>query len=83
MSSQLLCWLGKERLWSHCYHLFHLGVKEVGDVFNALKSQRILKFDETQQLLPIPPNYVFISQQLQNVTLMQDPLPLQVEEQSC
>ena len=54
--------------------LFHLGVKEVGDIVEA-PSQRILEFVEVRQLLHIPPNYGFAWQQLQNIALMQGPLP--------
>ena len=61
--------------------LFCLGIKEVGDIFEA-RSQRIMEFVEAQQLLCIPPNYGFIWQHLQNIALMQGPLPLQTEEQS-
>ena len=60
--------------------LFRLGVKEVGDIVEA-PSQRILEFVEARQLLRIPPNYGFIWQQLQNIPLMQGPLPLQTGEQ--
>ena len=81
MSSRLLCWPGKERLRSHFNCLFRLGVKEVGDIVDA-QSQRILGFVEARQLLRIPPNYGFIWQQLQNIPLMQGPLPLQTREQS-
>ena len=42
MSSRLLCWLGKERLRSQ---FNRLGVKEVGDIVEAL-SQRIFEFVE-------------------------------------
>ena len=76
LSSRLLCWLGKERLPSHFNCLFRLGVKEVRDIVEA-PSQRILGFVEARQLLRISPNYGFIWQQLQNIPLMQGPLPLQ------
>ena len=52
MFSRLLCWLGKERLRSQFNRLFHLGVKEVGDIVEA-PSQRMLEFVEAQQLLRI------------------------------
>ena len=80
MSSRLLCWPGKERLRSQFNRLFRLGVKEVGDIVEV-PSQRILEFTEARQLLRIPPNYGFIWQQLQNIALMQGPLPLQTGEQ--
>ena len=80
VSSRLLCWPGKERLRSHFNRLFRLGVKEVGDIVEV-QSQRILGFVEARQLLRIPPNYEFIWQQLQNISLMQGPLPLQTGEQ--
>ena len=80
LSSRLLCWPGKERLCSQCNHLFRLGVKEVGDIVEA-PSQRMLEFVEARQLLHIPPNYGFIWQQIQNIPLMQGPLPLQTREQ--
>ena len=57
-----------------------MGVKEVGDIVDA-QSQRILGFVEARQLLGIPPNYGFIWQQLQNIPLMQGPLPLHTREQ--
>ena len=38
-------------------------------------------FVEARQLLCIPPNYWFIWQQLQNIPLMQGPIPLQTGEQ--
>ena len=79
MSSRLLCWPGKERLRSQFNCLFRLGVKEVGDIVEV-PSQRILEFTEARQLLRIPPNYGFIWQQLQNIALMQGPLPLQTGE---
>ena len=42
VSSQLLCWPGKERLWSHFNRLFRLEVKEVGDIITiAFRSGRI------------------------------------------
>ena len=44
-------------------------------------SQRNLGFVKARQLLRIPPNYGFIWQQLQNIPLMQGPLPLQTGEQ--
>ena len=62
VSSRLLCWPRKERLRSQLNCLFRLGAKEVGDIVEA---QRILEFVEARQLLCIPPNYVFIWQQLQ------------------
>ena len=80
MSSQLLCWPGKERLRSHFNRLFHLGVKEVGDIVEA-QSQRILGFVEVRHLLGIPPNYGFIWQQLHNIPLIQGSLPLHTGEQ--
>ena len=79
MCPRLLCWPGKERLRSHFNRLFLLGVKEVGDIVEA-QSQRILGFVEARQLLGIPPNYGFIWQYIQNIQLMQGPLPLQTEE---
>ena len=51
----------------------------VGDIVEA-QSQRILGFVEARQLLGIPPNYGFIWQ-LQNIPLMQGPLPLHTGEQ--
>ena len=80
VSSRLLCWPGKERLRSHFNRLFRLGVKEVGDIVTA-QSQRILGFVEARHLLRIPPNYGFIWQQLQNIPVMQGPLPLHTEDQ--
>ena len=44
-------------------------------------SQRILEFVEYWQLLRILPNYGFIWQQLQYISLMQGPLPIQTKEQ--
>ena len=80
MSSRLLFWHKNERLRSQFNCLFRLGVKEMGDIVEA-PSQRILDFVEARQLLHIPPNYGFIWQQLQNIALMQGPLPLQTYEQ--
>ena len=59
--------------------LFRLWVNEVKYIVDA-SSQRILEFVETRQLLCIPPNYGFIWKQLQNIALMQGPLPLQTGE---
>ena len=44
-------------------------------------SQRILGFVEAGQILRILPNYGFIWQQVQNIPLMQGPLPLHTGEQ--
>ena len=76
MHSWLLCWPGKEILRSQFNHLHHFGLKPVGDVIEA-PSQRILDFVEARQLLRILSNYGFIVQQLQNIALIQDALPLQ------
>ena len=51
----------------------------MGDIVEV-QSQGILGFVEARQLLRILPNYGFIWQQLQNIPLMQDPLPLQTGE---
>ena len=40
----------------------------------------MLEFVESRQLLHIPPNYGFIWQQIQNIPLMEGPLPLQIGE---
>ena len=72
VSSRLLCWPGKERLRSQFNCLFHLGVKEVEDIVEAL-SQRILQFVEARQLLCIPLNYGFIWEQIQNSPLIKVP----------
>ena len=71
-----MCWPGQERLRSQFNCLFHLVVKEVGDIVEA-PPQRILEFVEARQLLCTLPNYEIIWQQLQNIALMQGPLPLQ------
>ena len=76
-----LCWSEKESLRSQFNHLFRLGVKDVGDI-GETPSQRMLEFVESRQLLRISPNYGFIWQQIQNIPLMQGPLPLQTGEQS-
>ena len=52
----------------------------MGDIVEA-PSQRMLDFVEARQLLRIPPKYVFIWQQIQNIPLMEGPLPLQTREQ--
>ena len=52
----------------------------MGDLVEV-PSQIFLGFVEVRQLLRIPPNYGFIWQQLQNIALMQGPLPLEIEEQ--
>ena len=55
----VIMWAWKGRLCSQFNRLFHLGVKEVGDIVEA-PSQTILDFVEAQQLLRIPPDYGFI-----------------------
>ena len=47
-------WHGKERLHSQFNHLFHLGVKEVGDILES-RSHRFLDFVEAWWLLRIQP----------------------------
>ena len=57
-----------------------MGGKDVRDRVDT-QSQRILEFVKVQHSLCIPLNYGFIWQQLQNIPLMQGPLPLQIGEQ--
>ena len=76
-----LCWPRQEILYSQFNWLFHLGVKEVGDIVDA-QFQRILEFVEVWQLLCILPNHGFIYERRQTITLMQGRLSLQIEEQS-
>ena len=52
----------------------------MGDIVGAA-SQRILEFDQVQQLLRISPHYGFLQQQLQNIALMQGPSHLRTEDQ--
>ena len=52
----------------------------MGDIVEV-PSQKTLEFVEARQLSHISPNYGFIWQQLQNIALMQGPLPLQTIEQ--
>ena len=54
--------------------------QEVGDIVEA-PCQTMLEFFEARRLLHILPNYGFIWQQIQNIPLMQGPLPPQLREQ--
>ena len=79
VSSRLLCWQDKEKLRSQFNRLFRLGVVKVSDVIDSA-SQRLLDFAEAKRRLRIPPNYDFIWQSLQGVTLLQGCLPVQSDQ---
>ena len=75
VSRQVLHWHGNEKLRFQFNRLLQLGIADLEDVVDN-ESQRLLEFEDAKQWLCIPPNYRFIWEKLQDISLLHGLLQL-------